>query len=90
MDLTGDGARPRSNRRRGERVAAMVDDVRGPLDVLIAQGQVLVERLRWLPFRRLAALGDSAEQVLLAVVKLDALLGEVALAAIRDGAEADE
>lgn len=78
-------ARPRGERRRGARVVAMINDLRGPLDALILEGQVLIERLRRLPLRRIAALGDSAEQVLLGAVKLDGLLSEVAIAAGYEG-----
>jgi Histidine kinase-, DNA gyrase B-, and HSP90-like ATPase len=58
--------------------------------VLIQQGQVLVERFRRVPFRRVAALGDPAEQVLLAAVKLDMLPREIALAASRDGLQGED
>jgi hypothetical protein len=47
-----------------------------PPDALIMQGQALVQHLRRVPLRRIAELGDSAERVLLTVVKLDVLLSE--------------
>ena len=65
-------------RNRGVRMAAMINDLRDPLDVLILQGQVLADRLRRLPIRRIAVLGESAERVLLALVKIDAQLTEIA------------
>jgi hypothetical protein len=61
-------------------MAAMIDDLRDPLDTLILQGQVLADRLRRLPIRRIAVLGESAERVLLALVKIDAQLTEIAAA----------
>lgn len=67
-------------RNRGVRMAAMINDLRDPLDTLILQGHVLADRLRRLPIRRIAVLGESAERVLLALVKIDAQLTEIAAA----------
>ena len=63
----------------------MINGVRDPLDVLILGGKRLIERLRRMPVRRIARLGDSAERLLLAMVNLDALLAEIAVVAGNDG-----
>jgi hypothetical protein len=61
-------------------MAAMIDDLRDALDILILEGQGLVDRLRRLPVRRIAVLGQSAERVLVALVRIDAQLSEVVAA----------
>jgi hypothetical protein len=70
-------------------MAAMINDLRDPLDVVILQGQVLVDRLRRLPIRQIAVLGESAERVLVALVEIDAQLSEIAAAMSDRGTRAD-
>lgn len=72
------------DRGRGDRVALAINDLLDPLDVLIMQGQDIVERLRRVPIRPIAELGDSAERVRSALTKLATLLTDVA-GAIADG-----
>lgn len=69
---------------RDDRVALAINDLLDPLDVLIMQGQDIVERLRRVPVRRIVELGDSAERVRSALTKLATLLTDVA-GAIADG-----
>jgi hypothetical protein len=61
-------------------MTTLIDDLRDPLDILILEGQVLVDRLRRLPVQRIAVLGESAERVLVALVRIDAQLSEVVAA----------
>jgi signal transduction histidine kinase len=68
---------------RGDRVALAINDLLDPLDILIMQGQDIVERLRRVPIRRIVELGDSAERIRSALTKLATFLTEV------DGAIAD-
>jgi hypothetical protein len=65
---------------RGERMATMLSDLRDPLGTLIVQGEVLVGRLRRLPTRRVAALSECTERLLLSLIRIDAELNEVVAA----------
>ena len=67
-------------RKPGGCTVALINELRDPLDVLILQGEGLVERLRRAPLRRIAVLGERADRVLSMVIKVDALLGEMATA----------
>jgi hypothetical protein len=58
-------------------MVAMINDLRDPLDILILQGQVLVDRLRCLPIRGIAPVSESAERVLLALVRIDDQLNKI-------------
>jgi hypothetical protein len=72
------------DRGRGDRVALAINDLLDSLDVLIMQGQDIVDRLRRVPIRPIVELGDSAERVRSGLTKLATLLTEVA-GAIADG-----
>ena len=80
-DRAGEG---RTRGGRGTRIASTIKDLRDPLDALIMQGQVLLQRLRRAPLRRIAELGDSAERMLLTVVTLDVLLSQAEEALVDD------
>jgi hypothetical protein len=83
-DASGRAGEGRSRHGRGTRSVTTIRDLRDPLDSLIMEGQVLVERLRRASLRPIAELGDSAERVLLTVVTLDVLLGEAEEALVDD------
>src|SRR5262245_32326226 len=80
-----DGAHER--RRRGVTVAVTIGDLRDPLEALILEGQGLVERLRLVPYRHIAGLGDCAERVLSLLLDIDAFLETLCASVTEPGGE---
>src|SRR5262245_61091462 len=74
-------------RRRGVTVASTIQELRDPLDALILEGQDLVERLRLLPFRHIAGLGDCAERALTVLLEIDAFLDAISASTAERGGE---
>src|SRR5262245_62491762 len=77
-------------RRRGVTVDAKIRDLRDPLEALILEGQGLVERLRLVPYRHIAGLGDCAERVLSLLLDVDAFLATLSASVTEHGGEFGE
>jgi hypothetical protein len=93
MDAEAQGAQSgrrrgaHERRRRGVTVAVTIRDLRDPLEALILEGQGLVERLRLVPYRHIAGLGDCAERVLSLLLDVDAFLDTLSASVAERGGE---